>query len=310
MYHAALLEQVLDLLNVALASPRAPAPLVGALRETAGRMQGALEVWTHPDGGIALFSDAAFGFAQQPADLAAYATALGVTGRGPRAPGVLPDAAYVRLAAGPFWLLASVGGPAPAHQPGHAHADALAFELDVAGERIVTDTGVGEYVPGPRRDASRATRSHATWEVGGRDQAELWAAHRVGGRPDVRLVSASPPHRAEATCAGWSTGDSVHRRIFTVREDDVEVEDRLEGRSRPVRATLPLAPGVEPRLQGRRVVLRTPAGRTQAVELPDGLRWSVERLPFFPELGREVERAALVGRGTPADALITRFRRA
>ena len=83
--------------------------------------------------------------------------------------------------------------------PEHAHADALSFELCFEGARLVTDTGVCEYAPGPRRDRSRATRSHATIEVDARDQAELWSAHRIGGRPRVRLHAAGPA-RVEATC--------------------------------------------------------------------------------------------------------------
>ena len=51
-------------------------------------------------------------------------------------------------------------GPAPDYMPGHAHCDALAFELSVGPERVVTDTGVYEYVEGARRAHCRATRAH------------------------------------------------------------------------------------------------------------------------------------------------------
>jgi len=78
MYHAALLEQVLDLANAAASSPRAPGLLRDALADAAARMLGALRVYTHPDGGIALFADSAEGFAHRPAQLASYAGALGI----------------------------------------------------------------------------------------------------------------------------------------------------------------------------------------------------------------------------------------
>ena len=307
MYHAALLEQVLDALHVADLSGRASGALRGALRDAAARMLGALGVLTHPDGEIALFGDSAFGFAHAPATLEAYGRSLGVAARAPDPPGLLADAGFVRLEAGPFVLLASLGGPAPAHQPGHAHADALAFELSVGGERVVTDTGVCEYRPGPRRDESRATRSHATLELDGRDQSELWAAHRVGGRARVRLVSAAPPHRAEATCRSWFARDTLHRRSFEIHVDGVEITDRLEGAPRAVRSTLPLAPGLEPVLDGATARLRTPRGATLALALPRGLAWSVERLAWMPELGRREERAALVGVGRPRGAMTVRI---
>ena len=308
MYHAALLEQVLDVLHVAQATGRASDVLRDALADAASRMLGALRLYTHPDGEIALFADSAFGFANPLEVLEAYGQALGVAPRGPQPQGLLADAGYVRLEAGPFVLIASVAGVAPAYQPGHAHADALSFELSVGRDRVVTDTGVCEYVPGPRRDQSRATRCHATLELDGRDQSELWAAHRVGGRAEVRLVSAAPPHRAEATCRSWFARDAVHRRSFEAYVDGVEIRDVVEGPPRAVRSTLPLSPGLEPLLDGSVARLRTPGGHSLVVELPGSLAWSVERLPYMPEFGRCEERAALVGTGRPQGPMTLRIR--
>ncbi len=308
MYHAHLLEHVLDLVNLAAAGGRAPTALASALREAAARMLGALRLWTHPDGEIALFGDSALGFAPRTSALEDYARALGIEPRPPPRAGLLADAGYARLEAGPFVLIASLAGPMPAYQPGHAHADALAFELSVAGERVVTDTGVFEYVAGPRRTLARATRAHATVEVDGRDQAELWAPHRVGGRPRVRVESAEPPRRVTATCAGWATPDSLHRRELVVDERAVEIRDQLEGRQRPVRMVLPLAPGVRATLDGGRAELALPGGTPLRLELPDSLHWRHEQLPYFPEFHREVARAALVGEAPGLGPVVTRVR--
>jgi uncharacterized heparinase superfamily protein len=308
MYHALLLENVLDLRNAALACPgRAPAALETALAETGARMLGALETLTLPDGGLALFADSAHGIAAPPATLLRYGRALGLEPRHPDPPGVLRDGGYVRLERAPFTLVASVAGPAPAYQPGHAHCDALAFELCVGGERVVADAGVAEYIPGALRDWSRATRAHATLEVGGRDQAEVWAAHRVGGRPRVELVRVEPGASCEALCAGWSTPDSVHRRRFRLSGASLEIEDRIEGRPRPVVLTLPFAPGLEPVLSGSVARVRLAQGGRLRVSLPPAARWSLERQPCFPEFGRVVERAALVGRAESLSSGLWRY---
>jgi uncharacterized heparinase superfamily protein len=149
MYHALLLENLLDLVNVAGSAPgRLSERVMSALRVKASRMLGALRVLTHPDGEIALFGDSAFGIAQPPANLERYAAQLGVEATGPARAGVLEASGYVRLAAEPFTVIASVAGPMPAYQPGHSHCDALSFELSVGRDRVVTDTGVAEYVPG------------------------------------------------------------------------------------------------------------------------------------------------------------------
>jgi uncharacterized heparinase superfamily protein len=271
-------------------------------------MLGALAVYTHPDGEIALFGDSAFGIAQRPDTLVGYAGALGVRARAPARAGVLDEAGYVRLADGGFSLLVSVAGPMPAYQPGHAHADALAFELCVDGERVVTDTGSYEYQAGERRDRARATASHATVEVGGRDQAELWAPHRVGGRPRVRLEAVGPGRRVEATCAGWATSDTVHRRVLSLAGGALEVTDTLVGVRRPLRLVLPLAPGLEPALDGRQA--RLPGLPGLRIALPAGATWRVARSEYYPEFGRAVERAVLVGEGRGEGPFVWRLARA
>ncbi len=304
MYHALMLEGVLDVLNWARAAgERAPGGLVETLEGNASRMLAALAIYTHPDGEIALFADSAFGIAQRPEVLEAYAGSLGVLAAAPARAGVLEDAGYVRLADGAFSLLVSVAGPKPAYQPGHAHADALAFELCVNGERVVTDTGVFEYVPGERRDRARATSSHATIEVGGRDQAELWAAHRVGGRPKVKLEAVGPGRRVEASCAGWATRDTPHRRVLALADGVLEITDTLADRRHALKLVLPLAPGLEPALEGSEALL--PGLR---IALPGAARWRIERCEYYPEFGRSVERAVLVGDAEGEGPFLWRFR--
>ncbi len=298
MYHAVLFETVLDLLQIARARPeRAPAALTGQLEEKARAMAAALRFFTLPDGRISLLADSAFGFSAEPDALLDHAARLGVAGA-PEAPtGVLADAGYVRLAAGEFVLIASVAGPGPSFQPGHAHADALAFELAAGAERLVTDTGVCEYVPGPLREASRATRSHATIEVGERDQAELWSSFRIGGRPEVGLVGCDGSREARAWCTGWATPRTRHERRFRLDPEGLTIDDRVEGPPESLRHTLPVAPGVEVALDDRRARLRTPSGACFVVELPEGLRWGCEDGPYLPEFGRSETRRMLVGRG-------------
>jgi uncharacterized heparinase superfamily protein len=304
MYHALLLENVLDLVNADVSAPgRLPAALAAQLRETAARMLGALAVVTHPDGEIALLGDSAFGIAHPPARLAAYAAALGVAPAAPRSPGVLHDAGIARLeagAAGELVCIVTASRPWPEHQPGHAHCDALSFELSLRGERVITDTGVTEYAPGAKRDLSRATRSHATVEVDGREQAECWAAHRIGSRPDVALVRAEPSKLVEAVCAGWATPEVLHRRRFEVSDTPraaLAIRDSFELPAPRARAFLPLAPGLEPALAGAAATIPLRAGGALHISLPPALAWRVERAPYFPEFGREVERAVLVGEG-------------
>jgi hypothetical protein len=166
---------------------------------------------------------------------------------------------------------------------------------------------VFEYVPGPARDLARTTASHATVMVGGAEQAEIWSAHRVGGRPRVKLESAAPPDRAVASCSGWSTPDSLHRRSFLAREGAFEIVDELLGRRRPVRLALPLAPGLEPRLAhdqdgGAEAHVRLPGGGHLRVQLPAAAHWRIEQSAYFPRFSQRVERSCLVGESDDFDS--------
>ena len=313
MYHSLLLENLLDLLNLCLAEPaRAPAGLVDGLREAASRMLSALELWTHADGRIALFADSAFDIAAEPDLLREYASRLGVSSSAGIRSGILPQSGYLRLRAGAYDLIASVAGPAPAHQPGHAHCDALAFELSVAGKRVVTDAGLFEYQPGPRRDRARSTASHSTLQFDGEEQAEIWAAHRVGGRPVVELTAWDESGSAEATCRGWSPNVPLHRRFFSVETDAVTIVDRVEGPCREVRFCLPIEPAWRVELsEGRARVTReseNAASCTVEIELSNVFEWTVERQPYYPTFGREVDRFVLVGVGPRCDEATTRIR--
>ena len=313
MYHSLLLENLLDLLNVCRVAPaRAPTGLVDTLEAAASRMVGALLSWTHPDGDIALFADSAFDIAARPDALIGYATRLGVgaLNEPPRAPGsiLLSQSGYVRLEAEEVLLIASIAGPAPPHQPGHAHCDALAFELSLAGHRFITDTGLFEYRPGERRDRARTTAAHSTMQIDGQEQSEIWAAHRVGGRPVVELVGWDGESQAEATCRGWSLRQTTHRRTYRVAARGVTIIDEIEGPCRYARLCLPVDPAWRIELDAasfRANAARAADGSTTSLDAPrielelsNEFAWHVERGPYFPSFGREIERDLLVGEAT------------
>lgn len=322
MYHALLLENVLDLLNLARATDvRAPAALIASLEDAARRMLGAHRVWTHPDAEIALLGDAAFGIAHPPELLEAYAGSLGIEAKCPTPAGALVDAGVYRMESRDFVLIATASPPSPAYQPGHAHCDALSFELSVGTERVVTDTGVSEYIPGILREISRRTVSHATLQIDDTEQSEIWAPHRIGGRSAVGIKLATES-RLDAHCTSWSRPRTRHHRSFQLADGQLMIEDRIEGELVPLTFVLPLAPGLEPELgaisadrdrngtgAGDRseLSLRLRDRRRLTIELPSGVNWAIERSSYFPRFGEHVERACLVGKADGFKAGTWRF---
>ncbi len=311
MYHALLLENVLDLLNLARAAGgRAPEALVASLEAAARRMLGAHRVWTHPDGEIALLGDAAFDIAHSPAQLEAYARSLGIEVKDYPRSGALADAGVYRMESADLVLIVTAAPPSPAYQPGHAHCDALSFELSVGTERVVTDTGVSEYIPGKLREMSRQTASHATLQIDDCEQSEIWAPHRIGGRCEVGIEIATES-RLDAHCTSWSRPRTRHRRLFQLAGGRLTIEDGIEGDRVPVRFSLPLAPDLEPELHvtyaegaegaagesGRaKLSVELRDDKKLWIELPTGVQWTIERSSYFPRFGEHVERACLVGK--------------
>ncbi len=237
MYHSLILQDVLDLLQVAALRPgRLDPALIDRLDRTAVVMLDWLRVMTHPDGQIALFNDSAFGIAPTPAALAAYAArvravAIDATAVGSR---YLRDSGYVRLVAGDAVAIVDVGEIGPSYLPGHAHADTLGFELSVGKTRVLVDTGTGTYDRGAEREWQRGTAAHNTVSVGQRNSSDVWASFRVGRRARVREVEVelvSTPLLVSASHDGYRRAGTgvTHRRQWSLTPGELRIVDTLIG---------------------------------------------------------------------------------
>jgi uncharacterized heparinase superfamily protein len=95
----------------------------------------------------------------------------------------------------------------------------FSFELALGGRRVIVDSGTYDYVPSEMRAYCRSTAAHNTVTINGQDQAEFWAAFRVGrrGHPhDVRMASTSDGFELSGWHDGYRhlPGRPVHRRRF------------------------------------------------------------------------------------------------
>ena len=276
MYHALILEDLLDLLNLVAAFPGViPTPTVAGWREAVSRMRAWLAAMTHPDGGIAFFNDAAFGIAQAPAELDAYAGRLGLAPSLVPADGVTPlaDSGYVRVAGPASVALLDVARVGPDYLPGHAHADTLSFELSLHGQRVIVNSGTSLYGTGPERLRQRSTAAHSTLEVDGADSSEVWSGFRVArrARPTGLQLSETGGVRTVA-CAhtGYRRlpGRVTHHREWRFGDRALSVTDRLEGRYAAAVARYFLHPDVVAEADGRCGRLALAGGRR--------VTWSVE----------------------------------
>jgi hypothetical protein len=208
-------------------------------------------------------------------------------GRAQRSPGraapparhgshVLPAGGYavLRSAALPGDRLLFDCGPLgyPPHAS-HGHADLLSVLVDLGGEELLIDPGTFAYADdGGRRDALRATRSHNTVEVGGRDQADAFDPFKWLNLPPAGIE----PWRLGPDfdwVEAWHDGyrrlrpPVRHRRAVLGVPGGWLVIDWLEGRGRhDVARWFHAAPGTRiERLDPGAVRLWTPSRRSALV---------------------------------------------
>src|SRR6185437_2162451 len=137
-------------------------PLGGALDDAIDRMAWVATDLTHPDGRVALFNDAGLTMAFAPDECLEVYRGLYGKRLDPQAVFAYPDSGYFGMRDQRIYFVADCGRIAPDDLPAHGHGDVLSFELSVAGERIIVDQGVYEYVAGERRQLARAAASHNT----------------------------------------------------------------------------------------------------------------------------------------------------
>lgn len=238
MYHALLLEKMLDLLNL---WPSENAPMARArelIETTAYKACHWLRIMA-VGGEFGLFNDSAYDAAPHAEKLLQYGAAvLNRTGAERQSLEALPNSGYVRAETGRLTLLFDGGNLGPDHQLGHAQGDMLSFCLWIDEKPFLVHPGNFEYVQGEMRDYCRSTAAHNTLVIDGWEQAEWWSSHRVGRRgyatslaaewkSDAATAEVSGSHDAYA----YLPGRPRHHRRLELAPDGLRLLDRVDSKS-------------------------------------------------------------------------------
>jgi uncharacterized heparinase superfamily protein len=252
MYHAIILEDVLDLVNIAKCYEAKWITARGPnLTKTAQVMVRFLRALTHRDGEISFFNDSSFGIAKPTGELCRYASTLGLVVDKSVGGTVLFDASgYVLLEAKNSSVLADVGRVGPDYIPGHAHADTLSMEFSLGPERVIVNCGTSTYERNAQRHEERSTRSHSTVEIDHQNSSDVWAAFRVGRRAYVRNVKLEKIGDGSILVAehdGYRhlKGRNTHRRRWALDAHRLDIEDNIIGQYSSASARFHLMPGTK-----------------------------------------------------------------
>lgn len=284
-------------------------PFRGRLAAAAVRATRFQETIRHPGGALPYFNDATGHEPHAPDFARAFATARLAPGTPLAWPGrlarLLPTGLIV-LRAPDRHLVLDCGPIGPDHQPGHAHADALSFELSAGDQRVVVNAGVRGYADDPLRAWCRSTAAHSTVAIGDADQIELWASFRVGRRAVARLLGADEREGVVEVTGEvrWPTlpGEPVHRRrILLGGGGELLLLDTVTGAGGlPVVSRLHLHPDVPARQDQGAVRLALRGGDLLLTAVGATVR--LEPAPWFPNFGetREGMVVVLVAEGARA----------
>jgi len=300
MYHAAALEDLLDLMNVWQAASQ---PEERSWKELAVRMLRWLDVMRHPDGGISFFNDAALDIAPDGEALHAYAARLGC------APDQTPLAAlellrpsgYARLSRSRWCVFADFAPIGPDYLPGHAHADTLSFEASLGSRRVFVNSGTSEYGLSAERSRQRGTPAHNTVVVDDSDSSEVWAGFRVARRARASLLAAEDGSRlslaAEHDGYRRLAGRNVHRRRWTLADYGLRIDDEVSGTFAHAEAFFHLHPDVEIARHDANRLRLTVGDDSVSLEFSDAAAVDVRPSTWHPRFGASV----------PSRVVVTRF---
>lgn len=94
---------------------------------------------------------------------------------------------YYIFQKGDWKLIVDAGQPGADYIPGHAHCDAMSFELFKAGKPVIVNCGTYAYQC-KERSFFRSTAAHNTVMINGEEQSQCWGAFRLAKRCSVKVV--------------------------------------------------------------------------------------------------------------------------
>ena len=110
----------------------------------------------------------------------------------PQFKGQLKDSGYYifeKIVDGKLWkLIVDAGQPGPSYIPGHAHCDAMSFELFCDGKPIVVNCGTYAYQC-KERSFFRSTAAHNSVMIDDAEQSQCWGAFRLAKRSSTKVLA-------------------------------------------------------------------------------------------------------------------------
>ncbi|WP_276253173.1 alginate lyase family protein [Halomontanus rarus] len=198
-----------------------------SLKTTVKRALGFLEEISMPANEIPLLNDSVHGEQIDASSCITYSDSCGLSSEEVSLDVPL-GSGYRKLRGDDSTLLIDVGDVGPAHLPAHSHNDQLSVLLWISGIPVLTDTGVYDYAPTPRRQYSRSVSAHNTAQYADTEPIPVGGSYLMGKRA-VTDVHEQTAERIRGQCSQQSiVGPNYeHHRKVSVSESEWTISDRV-----------------------------------------------------------------------------------
>lgn len=304
MYHAIMLEDLLDIYNIINTSPkRAQAnKLLDSLYHTIKRMFLWLETMTHISGKYAHFNDSSSGVAPTLNELKQYADRLNLSESYIKSLDkksvYLSNSGYCRLENDHAYVICDGANVGPDYIPGHAHADTLSFEMSINDIEIFVNSGTSEYGISEERHRQRSTASHNTAEINNQNSSEVWAGFRVARR--AKIISANfnkDEQQYSASHNGYHrlNNQVTHKRSWTLHDKSLKICDNFSGKSTYSTSTyFHLHPDITPnQTDSNKVTLKYNNSKICTLIFDPRLDIEISRSTYHPGFGETEENKVI-----------------
>lgn len=204
MYHNLMLEAMLRVTAALRQAGRADRELESYLQpmvDAAYSLEEGLER-------LPLFNDCGDNVSKSPEALLLAAKEL--FGIEPQGKTKLVSSGYYTFKTGEWKLIVDAGQPGPDYTPGHAHCDAMSFELYKSGHPVLVNCGTYAYQC-DQRLFYKNTAAHNTVMRKGVEQSQCWGSFRMAKRASVK-VSGVDDASITMVMTDW-TGHEIVRRL-------------------------------------------------------------------------------------------------
>jgi uncharacterized heparinase superfamily protein len=262
MYHALAMKDLINLYQLRNILPDSfPTVLI---EEIYGRGMEWLWLMTYQNDELAHFNDCANGIAPSFNELIDLGKKIGFKHQKNASTEFryLKNSGFGVVKSSKCHLIMDIGHIGPNYLPGHAHADTLSFELALEGNRIIVNSGTGEYGISTERLRQRSTAAHSTIEVDGVSSSEVWSGFRVARRAkvnDVQHFCQDGVMKLSASHDGYQRLNKkpIHTRSWNLAQDKLDIIDQVTGKNNDIKLLFHLHPGMVIQKSGNELILST-----------------------------------------------------